>query len=205
MYNIKFFLNFFILIIKIKNIFNFSYKQKNKVKACLVIYKSRMLEDKINYNYFIEENSKKFKDFKDRVFLFGLTNCYLNITDDYAHKIVYVLNEYNFEPLSKENFDLLNIENYSEKKFFENNFQNFINEFTDIFKELKNEGEFGNNKKNNNKYFNVDEIKMNIINQIVKIIFILYAIINIAIMIYIRLYKIKDIPRAIQMNKKKKS
>ena len=205
MYNIKFFLNFFILIIKIKNIFNFSYKQKNKVKACLVIYKSRMLEDKINYNYFIEENSKKFKDFKDRVFLFGLTNCYLNITDDYAHKIVYVLNEYNFEPLSKENFDLLNIENYSEKKFFENEFQNFINEFTDIFKELKNEGEFGNNKKNNNKYFNVDEIKMNIINQIVKIIFILYAIINIAIMIYIRLYKIKDIPRPIQMNKKKKS
>ena len=205
MYNIKFFLNFFILIIKIKNIFNFSYKQKNKVKACLVIYKSRMLEDKINYNYFIEENSKKFKDFKDRVFLFGLTNCYLNITDDYAHKIVYVLNEHTFEPLSKENFDLLNIENYSEKKFFENNFQNFINEFTDIFKELKNEGEFGNNKKNNNKYFNVDEIKMNIINHIVKIIFIFYAIINIAIMIYIRLYKIKDIPRAIQMNKKKKS
>ena len=205
MYNIKFFLNFFILIIKIKNIFNFSYKQKNKVKACLVIYKSRMLEDKINYNYFIEENSKKFKDFKDRVFLFGLTNCYLNITDDYAHKIVYVLNEYNFEPLSKENFDLLNIENYSEKKFFENEFQNFINEFTDIFKELKNEGEFGNNKKNNNKFINVDEIKMNIINQIVKIIFILYAIINIAIMIYIRLYKIKDIPRPIQMNKKKKS
>jgi hypothetical protein len=206
MYNIKFFLNFFILIIKIKNIFNFSYKQKNKVKACLVIYKSRMLEDKINYNYFIEENSKKFKDFKDRVFLFGLTNCYLNITDDYAHKIVYVLNEHTFEPLSKENFDLLNIENYSEKKFFENEFQNFINEFTDIFKELKDEGEFGNSNNNNNnsKYLNIDEKKMNIINKIVKYIFILYAIINIIIMIYIRIYKVKDIPRGIQNNNKKK-
>ena len=93
MNNIKFFLNFILLIINIKNIFNFTDEQKNKVKACLVIYKSRMLEDKINYDNFIEENSKKIKDFKDKVFLFGLTNCYLNITDDYAHKIVYVLNE----------------------------------------------------------------------------------------------------------------
>jgi len=205
MNNFKFFLNFFILLIKIKNIFNFTNQQKNKVKACLVIYKSRMLEDKINYDYFIEENSKKFKDFKDRVFLFGLANCYININEDYAYKIVYVLNEHTFDPLSKENFDLINIENYSEKKFFDNKFQKFINEFTDIFKELKNEGEFGNKKNNNNKYLNVDEKKMNIINTIVKIIFILYAIINIVIMIYIRLYKIKDIPHGIQMNKKKKT
>jgi len=205
MNNIKFFLNFILLIINIKNIFNFTDEQKNKVKACLVIYKSRMLEDKINYDYFIEENSKKFKDFKDRVFLFGLANCYININEDYAYKIVYVLNEHTFDPLSKENFDLINIENYSEKKFFDNKFQKFINEFTDIFKELKNEGEFGNKKNNNNKYLNVDEKKMNIINTIVKIIFILYAIINIVIMIYIRLYKIKDIPHGIQMNKKKKT
>jgi hypothetical protein len=44
---------------------------------------------------------------------------------------------------------------------------------------------------------------MKIINNIVKDIFILYAMINIAIMIYIRLFKIKDIPRGIK-NKKEK-
>ncbi len=208
MNNIKFFLNFILLIIKIKNIFNFSDIQKNKVKACLVIYKSRMVEDKINYDNFIEENSKKIKDFKDKVFLFGLTNCYLNINDDYAYKIIYVLNKKTYEPLSKQNFDLLNIENYSEKEFLDKKFQKIINEFTDIFKELKNEGEFGNfnndNNNNNNKYLNIDEKKMNIINKIVKYIFILYAIINITIMIYIRIYKVKDIPRGIQTKNKKK-
>ena len=207
MNNIKFFLNFILLIIKIKNIFNFSDIQKNKVKACLVIYKSRMVEDKINYDNFIEENSKKIKDFKDKVFLFGLTNCYLNINDDYAYKIIYVLNTKTYEPLSKQNFDLLNIENFSEKQVSDKNFQKIINEFTDIFKELKNEGEFGNfnnDNNNNNKYLNIDEKKMNIINKIVKYIFILYAIINITIMIYIRIYKVKDIPRGIQNNNKKK-
>ena len=206
MNNIKFFLNFILLIIKIKNIFNFSDIQKNKVKACLVIYKSRMVEDKINYDNFIEENSKKIKDFKDKVFLFGLTNCYLNINDDYAYKIIYVLNKKTYEPLSKQNFDLLNIENYSEKKISDKKFQKIINEFTDIFKELKDEGEFGNSNNNNNnsKYLNIDEKKMNIINKIVKYIFILYAIINIIIMIYIRIYKVKDIPRGIQNNNKKK-
>ena len=205
MNNIKFFLNFILLIIKIKNIFNFSDIQKNKVKACLVIYKSRMVEDKINYDNFIEENSKKIKDFKDKVFLFGLTNCYLNINDDYAYKIIYVLNKKTYEPLSKQNFDLLNIENFSEKQFFDKKFQKIINEYTDIFKELKDEGEFGNSNNNNNsKYLNIDEKKMNIINKIVKYIFILYAIINIIIMIYIRIYKVKDIPRGIQNNNKKK-
>ena len=205
MNNIKFFLNFILLIIKIKNIFNFSDIQKNKVKACLVIYKSRMVEDKINYDNFIEENSKKIKDFKDKVFLFGLTNCYLNINDDYAYKIIYVLNKKTYEPLSKQNFDLLNIENFSEKQFFDKKFQKIINEYTDIFKELKDEGEFGNSNNNNNsKYLNIDEKKMNIINKIVKYIFILYAIINIIIMIYIRIYKVKDIPRGIQTKNKKK-
>ena len=205
MNNIKFFLNFILLIIKIKNIFNFSDIQKNKVKACLVIYKSRMVEDKINYDNFIEENSKKIKDFKDKVFLFGLTNCYLNINDEYAYKIIYVLNKKTYDPLSKQNFDLLNIENFSEKQVSDKNFQKIINEFTDIFKELKDEGEFGNSNNNNNsKYLNIDEKKMNIINKIVKYIFILYAIINIIIMIYIRIYKVKDIPRGIQNNNKKK-
>ena len=205
MNNIKFFLNFILLIINIKNIFNFTDEQKNKVKACLVIYKSRMLEDKINYDNFIEENSKKIKDFKDKVFLFGLTNCYLNINDEYAYNIIYVLNQKTYEPLSKQNFDLLNIENFSEKQFFDKKFQKIINEYTDIFKELKDEGEFGNSNNNNNsKYLNIDEKKMNIINKIVKYIFILYAIINIIIMIYIRIYKVKDIPRGIQNNNKKK-
>jgi hypothetical protein len=207
MNNIKFFLNFILLIIKIKNIFNFTEEQKNKVKACLVIYKSRMFEDKINYDNFIKENSKKIKDFKDKVFLFGLTNCYLNINDEYAYKIIYVLNKKTFDPLSKQNFDLLNIENFSEKQVSDKNFQKIINEFTDIFKELKDEGEFGNSNNNNNnnsKYLNIDEKKMNIINKIVKYIFILYAIINIIIMIYIRIYKVKDIPRGIQNNNKKK-
>ena len=206
MNNIKFFLNFILLIIKIKNIFNFSDIQKNKVKACLVIYKSRMVEDKINYDNFIKENSKKIKDFKDKVFLFGLTNCYLNINDEYAYKIIYVLNKKTYVPLSKQNFDLLNIENFSEKQVSDKNFQKIINEFTDIFKELKDEGEFGNSNNNNNnsKYLNIDEKKMNIINKIVKYIFILYAIINIIIMIYIRIYKVKDIPRGIQNNNKKK-
>ena len=206
MNNIKFFLNFILLIINIKNIFNFTDEQKNKVKACLVIYKSRMLEDKINYDNFIEENSKKIKDFKDKVFLFGLTNCYLNINDEYAYNIIYVLNQKTYEPLSKQNFDLLNIENFSEKQVSDKNFQKIINEFTDIFKELKDEGEFGNSNNNNNnsKYLNIDEKKMNIINKIVKYIFILYAIINITIMIYIRIYKVKDIPRGIQTKNKKK-
>lgn len=205
MNNIKFFLNFILLIIKIKNIFNFTEEQKNKVKACLVIYKSRMFEDKINYDNFIKENSKKIKDFKDKVFLFGLTNCYLNINDEYAYKIIYVLNKKTYDPLSKQNFDLLNIENFSEKQVSDKNFQKIINEFTDIFKELKDEGEFGNSNNNNNsKYLNIDEKKMNIINKIVKYIFILYAIINIIIMIYIRIYKVKDIPRGIQNNNKKK-
>jgi hypothetical protein len=45
---------------------------------------------------------------------------------------------------------------------------------------------------------------MNIINKIVKYIFILYAIIYITIMIYIRIYKVKDIPRGIQTKNKKK-
>ena len=206
MNNIKFFLNFILLIIKIKNIFNFTEEQKNKVKACLVIYKSRMFEDKINYDNFIKENSKKIKDFKDKVFLFGLTNCYLNINDEYAYKIIYVLNKKTYDPLSKQNFDLLNIENFSEKQVSDKNFQKIINEFTDIFKELKDEGEFGNSNDNNNnsKYLKIDEIKMNIINKIVKYIFILYAIINFIIMIYIRIYKVKDIPRGIQNNNKKK-
>jgi len=206
MNNIKFFLNFILLIINIKNIFNFTDEQKNKVKACLVIYKSRMLEDKINYDNFIEENSKTIKDFKDKVFLFGLTNCYLNINDEYAYNIIYVLNQKTYEPLSKQNFDLLNIENFSEKQFLDKKFQKYINEYTDIFKELKDEGEFGNSNNNNNnsKYLNIDEKKMNIINKIVKYIFILYAIINIIIMIYIRIYKVKDIPRGIQNNNKKK-
>ena len=206
MNNIKFFLNFILLIIKIKNIFNFTDEQKNKVKACLVIYKSRMFEDKINYDNFIKENSKKIKDFKDKVFLFGLTNCYLNINDEYAYKIIYVLNKKTYDPLSKQNFDLLNIENFSEKQVSDKNFQKIINEFTDIFKELKDEGEFGNSNDNNNnsKYLKIDEIKMNIINKIVKYIFILYAIINFIIMIYIRIYKVKDIPRGIQNNNKKK-
>ena len=206
MNNIKFFLNFILLIIKIKNIFNFTEEQKNKVKACLVIYKSRMFEDKINYDNFIKENSKKIKDFKDKVFLFGLTNCYLNINDEYAYKIIYVLNKKTYDPLSKQNFDLLNIENFSEKQVSDKNFQKIINEFTDIFKELKDEGEFGNSNDNNNnsKYLKIDEKKMNIINKIVKYIFILYAIINITIMIYIRIYKVKDIPRGIQNNNKKK-
>ena len=205
MNNIKFFLNFILLIIKIKNIFNFTDEQKNKVKACLVIYKSRMFEDKINYDNFIKENSKKIKDFKDKVFLFGLTNCYLNINDEYAYKIIYVLNKKTYDPLSKQNFDLLNIENFSEKQVSDKNFQKIINEFTDIFKELKDEREFGNSNNNNNsKYLNIDEKKMNIINKIVKYIFILYAIINIIIMIYIRIYKVKDIPRGIQNNNKKK-
>jgi hypothetical protein len=206
MNNIKFFLNFILLIIKIKNIFNFTEEQKNKVKACLVIYKSRMFEDKINYDNFIKENSKKIKDFKDKVFLFGLTNCYLNINDEYAYKIIYVLNKKTYDPLSKQNFDLLNIENFSEKQVSDKNFQKIINEFTDIFKELKDEGEFGNSNDNNNnsKYLKIDEKKMNIINKIVKYIFILYAIINFIIMIYIRIYKVKDIPRGIQNNNKKK-
>ena len=206
MNNIKFFLNFILLILKIKNIFNFTEEQKNKVKACLVIYKSRMFEDKINYDNFIKENSKKIKDFKDKVFLFGLTNCYLNINDEYAYKIIYVLNKKTYDPLSKQNFDLLNIENFSEKQVSDKNFQKIINEFTDIFKELKDEGEFGNSNDNNNnsKYLKIDEKKMNIINKIVKYIFILYAIINFIIMIYIRIYKVKDIPRGIQNNNKKK-
>jgi hypothetical protein len=162
-----------------------------------------MFEDKINYDNFIKENSKKIKDFKDKVFLFGLTNCYLNINDEYAYKIIYVLNKKTYDPLSKQNFDLLNIENFSEKQVSDKNFQKIINEFTDIFKELKDEGEFGNSN-NNSKYLNIDEKKMNIINKIVKYIFILYAIINITIMIYIRIYKVKDIPRGIQTKNKKK-
>ena len=83
--NLYSFLSFFFVF---NFVFNYSEIKKNKAKACLIIYRLRMLQDSIKYKKIIEIYSSQLENAEYKLIMMSLTNCYSLIKENVTRIIL---------------------------------------------------------------------------------------------------------------------
>ena len=143
--NLYSFLSFFFVF---NFVFNYSEIKKNKAKACLIIYRLRMLQDSIKYKKIIEIYSSQLENAEYKLIMMSLTNCYSLIQENVTRNILEKVNNKQFINSLDDNYkDLISFDKIPD--FESDEFAFKMEEFTNIYQEFSGDLKLGLN--NNDK------------------------------------------------------
>lgn len=127
----------FCAILKTTN--SYSPKQKEKVHACLLLFKQRKMQDPQTFQLFLDKIGNVLENAEQKMSMYAITTCYSRITDDQSLKLVTDFSQRVFvNALTPEYLKLLSIENFGEEEYddFSQKMQEFMLVFDEVFKEI---------------------------------------------------------------------
>ena len=146
--NLYSFLSFFFVF---NFVFNYSEIKKNKAKACLIIYRLRMLQDSIKYKKIIEIYSSQLENAEYKLIIMSLTNCYSLIKENVTRIILEkVKNKKFINSLDDDYKDLISFDKIPD--FESDEFAFKMEEFTNVYNEISDNMNLGFDKDDNSFY-----------------------------------------------------
>ena len=146
--NLYSFLSFFFVF---NFVFNYSEIKKNKAKACLIIYRLRMLQDSIKYKKIIEIYSSQLENAEYKLIMMSLTNCYSLIQENVTRNILEKVNNKQFINSLDDNYkDLISFDKIPD--FDSDEFAYKMEEFTNVYNEVSDNMNLGFDKDDNSFY-----------------------------------------------------
>ena len=146
--NLYSFLSFFFVF---NFVFNYSKIKKNKAKACLIIYRLRMLQDSIKYKKIIEIYSSQLENAEYKLIMMSLTNCYSLIKENVTRIILEkVKNKKFINSLDDDYKDLISFDKIPD--FESDEFAFKMEEFTNVYNEISDNMNLGFDKDDNSFY-----------------------------------------------------
>ena len=178
--NLYSFFSFFFILFNF--VYNYSEIKKNKAKACLIIYRLRMLQGSINYKKIIEIYSSQLDNVEYKIIMMSLTNCYSLIKENVTRNILEkVKNKEFINSLDDDYKDLISFDKIPD--FDSEEFAFKMEEFTNVYNEISDNMNLGFDKDDNNFF---------LYGKYILIIFIvLFFIITIFVFYHIRFSKTK--------------
>ena len=182
--NLYSFFSFFFILFNF--IYNYSEIKKNKAKACLIIFRVRMLQDSIKYKKVIEYYSSQLDNAEYKIIMMSLTNCYSLIQENVTRNILEKVNNKQFINSLDDNYkDLISFDKIPD--FDSDEFAYKMEEFTNVYNEVSENMNLGFDKNDNNFF---------IYGKYILIIFVgLFFIIIILVFYYICFKKTKLIQK----------
>ncbi len=146
--NLYSFLSFFFVF---NFVFNYSEIKKNKAKACLIIYRLRMLQDSIKYKKIIEIYSSQLENAEYKLIMMSLTNCYSLIKENNTRIIIEKEKNKEFVgSLDDGCEDLISFDKIPD--FESDEFAFKMEEFTNVYNEIADNMNLGFDKDDNSFY-----------------------------------------------------
>ncbi len=146
--NLYSFLSFFFVF---NFVFNYSEIKKNKAKACLIIYRLRMLQDSIKYKKIIEIYSSQLENAEYKLIMMSLTNCYSLIKENVTRIILEKVKNKEFINSLDDNYkDLISFDKIPD--FESDEFAFKMEEFTNVYNEISDNMNLGFDKDDNSFY-----------------------------------------------------
>ncbi len=146
--NLYSFLSFFFVF---NFVFNYSEIKKNKAKACLIIYRLRMLQDSIKYKKIIEIYSSQLENAEYKLIMMSLTNCYSLIKENVTRNILEKVKNKEFINSLDDNYkDLISFDKIPD--FESDEFAFKMEEFTNVYNEISDNMNLGFDKDDNSFY-----------------------------------------------------
>ena len=149
----SFYLNFFLF----NFVFNYSELKKNKAKACLIIFRLRMIQDSFNYKKIIESFSSEIENAEYKITMMSLTNCYSLIKESLAKEVLEKVKKKELiNSLDEQFIDLISFDKIPNFESDEFAFQ--MEEFSNIYNEVSSEMQNDFNNNNNGKIYFYESI-----------------------------------------------
>lgn len=123
----------------IKSINSYSPKQKEKVHACLLLFKQRKMQDPQTFQLFLDKIGNILENAEQKMSMYAITTCYSRITEEQSLKLVTDFSQRVFvNALTPEYLKLLSLENFGEEEYddFSQKMQEFMLVFDEVFKEI---------------------------------------------------------------------
>ena len=130
---------FFVFCALIKSINSYSPKQKEKVHACLLLFKQRKMQDPKTFQLFLEKINKVLENAEQKMSMYAIATCYSRITDEQSLKLVTDFSNRVFvNAFTPEYLKLLSLETFGEEEYddFSQKMQEFMLVYDEVFKEI---------------------------------------------------------------------